>query len=167
MLACQYVILVLIFLHKIRTSYSCGCYGSKSCTRTGISCYRQFNESCLCDCCPPCNTCEQFIKFNCLAHRYVEHYGLSTNQSDIVAKINEPIIANYIIDQTNGNIIRHLWDPCLSRLLPNGIYLERDNDGKYKLCGIPTRKLEKTHFEILFKGPVSLLIYVSFTITII
>ncbi|CAF3408980.1 unnamed protein product [Rotaria sp. Silwood1] len=149
-------------------SFSCGCYGSKSCTLNGTLCnYDQTNDSCLCDCCPPCNTCQQFLEFSCLANRYTKHYSLSNNQSNIILKINTPMKPQYIIDQTNNDIVQYLWDPCLRRALPNGIYLKNDNNGIYKLIGIPREKLEKTSFEILFKGSVNRILLVNFTITII
>ncbi|CAF1578818.1 unnamed protein product, partial [Adineta steineri] len=96
-----------------------------------------------------------------------KHYGLSTNQSDLIAKINQSNISYDIIDKINDEHVRYLWNSCLRRSLPNGIYLINDNEGRYKLVGIPREKLEKTSFEILFKGPVSLLILIDFTITII
>lgn len=149
---------------------SCGCYGSKSCLVNGTQCsYYNTSESflCLCDCCPPCNTCEQLLQSNCLANQYHKHYSLSTNQSIIIAKLNELILPKYIIDQTNGEIVRYLWDPCLRRSFPNDIQLINDTDGSYKLTGIPREKLDETVFEILFKGPTNLLISVSFTLSII
>jgi hypothetical protein len=159
----KYLFFLSIFFYNFSWTFSCGCYGSTSCTPDGIQCNSQSNNSCLCDCCPPCNTCKQFLEFNCLAYRYTTDYSLST---DIIAKINESITPNYIIDQTNGQIVRYLWDPCIRRSLPNGIYLINDSDGKYQLVGKPTEKLEKTSFEILFKGPVSLIVLVNFTISI-
>jgi hypothetical protein len=77
------------------------------------------------------------------------------------------MIPKYIIDQNTREIVRYLWDPCLRRLLPNGINLINDSYSSYKLVGTPTEKLEKTFFEILFKGPVNQIILVNFTITII
>ncbi len=148
---------------------SCGCYGSKSCMVNGTQCsYYYTPESfCLCDCCSSCNTCEQLLQSNCLANQYRKHYSLSPNQSNLIAQLNQSILPTYIIDQTNGEIVRYLWDPCLRRSLPNGIYLTNDIDGSYKLVGIPREKLDETIFEILFKGPVNLLISVNFTISII
>ncbi|CAF3347085.1 unnamed protein product [Rotaria socialis] len=163
----KYLIFMLIIFYNFHGIYSCGCYGSASCTLNGTQCNYQSNESCLCDCCLPCNTCEQFLKFNCLASRYIKHYTLSENKSDIITKINVRMKPEYIIDERTGGVVPYLWDPCLRRLLPNGIYLKNDNNGKYKLIGVPKEKLEKTYFEILFKGPVSQIVTVSFTITIL
>jgi hypothetical protein len=168
MLACKYFIYLSIIFYNIHLILSCGCYGSKSCSVNGTLCGYDTSESlCLCDCCPPCNTCEQLLESNCLADRYRKHYSLSTNQSTITGKLNESILSKYIIDQTNGEIVRYLWDPCLRRSLPNGIQLTNDSDGSYKLTGIPTEKLNETVFEILFKGPTNLLISINFTISII
>lgn len=167
MLYYPYPILILIISYNIRGRYACGCYGSRSCRLNGTQCTYQSSTSCLCDCCPPCNTCEQFLEFGCLENRFSKHYGLSENQSDIITEVNVSMNPKYIIDQTNGNIVRYLWNPCLRRLLPNGIYLENDNEGKYRLVGVPTEKLEKTVFEILFKGPTNLIVLVNFTLTII
>jgi hypothetical protein len=167
MFVCKYLILISIIVYNFHWISSCGCYGSKSCTVNGTRCDHQSNDSCLCDCCPACNTCEQFLELNCLADRYLKHFGLSTNQSDIIARINKPLIPNYIIDQHTGEIVRYLWNPCLRRLLPNGINLIDNSYRGYELVGTPTEKLEKTLFEILFKGPVNQIILVNFTITII
>ncbi|CAF1053411.1 unnamed protein product [Adineta steineri] len=164
----MFVFIYLIFICNFHYIFSCGCYGSNSCTPNGILCSPyELNNSCLCDCCPPCNTCEQFFQSNCLSHLYSKHYGLSINQSDLIAKINQSNISYDIIDKINDEHVRYLWNPCLRRSLPNGIYLINDNEGRYKLVGIPREKLEKTSYEILFKGPVSLLILIDFTITII
>ncbi len=169
MFACKYLIFLCIIPYNFYLVFSCGCYGPTSCTPNGILCdyYHNATDSCLCDCCPACNTCKQFLELNCLAHQYIKHYSLSNNQSKIIAKINESIISNYIIDQTNGEIVRYLWDPCLRRSLPNDIYLINDTNGSYKLVGIPKEKIEETSFEILFKGPVNLILSIHFTITII
>jgi len=169
MFACKYLIFLSIIFYHFHPVLSCGCYGSKSCAPTGFQCdyHHETTDSCLCDCCPACNTCEQLLKSNCLAHQYSKHYSLSANQSNIIAKINESIIPNYIIDQINGEIVRYLWDPCLRRILPNDIYLINDTNGSYKLIGIPREKLNETSFEILFKGPVNLIISLNFTISIV
>jgi hypothetical protein len=167
MFAYKYLIFISIIVHNFHLIYSCGCYGSQTCTPNGIQCNHQSNDSCLCDCCPACNTCKQFFELNCFVYRYTKHYGLSTDQSNLILKTNESIIPNYIIDLTNQEIVRYLWNPCFRRSLPNDIYFINDNDGSYKLVGIPREKLEKTSFEILFKGPVNLILLVHFTITII
>ncbi|CAF1167849.1 unnamed protein product [Rotaria sordida] len=164
----KYLIFLCIIFHNFHIIFSCGCYGSKSCTSNGILCNPfQTNDSCLCDCCPPCNTCEQFLKLNCLTNRYTKHYSLSNNQSNIILKINKSMKPKYIIDQTNNNIVHYLWDPCLRRLLPKGINLTNNTNGIYKLIGRPREKLEKTSFEILFKSLVNQILLVNFTITII
>jgi hypothetical protein len=169
MFDCKYLIFLSVILYHFHLISSCGCYGSNSCTPNAILCdyYHEATDSCLCDCCPACNTCEQLLQSNCFAHQYKKHYSLSPNQSTIIAKINESIVPTYIIDQTNGEIVRYLWDPCLRRSLPKDIYLTDDPDGSYRLIGTPKEKLNETLFEILFKGPVNLLISINFTISII
>lgn len=169
MFACKYLIFLLIILGNFYLIYSCGCYGSNSCSPTGINCQYHYEaiDSCPCDCCPPCNTCEQLLQSNCFAHQFIKHYSLSTNQSKLIFKINNSISENYIIDQTTGEIVHNLWDPCLRRLLPNNIYLENTTNGSYKLVGIPKEKLEETSYEILFKSSVNRIISLNFTITII
>jgi hypothetical protein len=168
MSAYKYLIFLSIILYNFHLIFSCGCYGPESCTPSGILCHHDETiDSCFCDCCRVCNTCEQLLESNCFAHQYSKHYSLSTNQSKLIVKINESIIPNYIIDQTNGEIARYLWDPCLRRSLPNDIYLTNDTDESYKLVGIPKEKLEETLFEILFKGPVGQLILLQFIISII
>lgn len=169
MYACKYLVFLSIILNNFHLIFSCGCYGSQSCTPTGIFCHQNPDavDTCLCDCCPACNTCEQLLQLNCFSDRYIKHYSLSKNQSKLTAKINESITEYYIIDQTTGEIARDIWNPCLREILPKNIYLTNHTDGSYQLIGIPKEKLEETSYEIIFKGSVNRIISVHFTITII
>ena len=169
MSSCKYLVSLLIIFYKANLICSCGCYGSDSCTPSGDLCYSRpsLTADCVCDCCTACNTCKQLLEFNCASSRYSNHYSLSNNQSKIIAKQNELLSGYYIIDQTNGERLRYLWDPCLRRSLPHSIHLAHDTDGSYKLVGIPREKMNETLFEIVFKGPVGLLVSLNFTLSIV
>lgn len=169
MFACKYVIFLFIIFYKSRLIGSCGCYGSDSCTPSGDLCYSRpsLTADCLCHCCTACNTCKQLLEFHCASTRYSNHYSLSNNQSTIIGKENEELSEYYVIDQTNGERLRFLWDPCLRRSLPRGIHLVNDTDGSYKLTGIAREKINETLFEIVFKAPVGVLISLNFTLSIV
>lgn len=158
----------LLVFAQFHSLAACGCYGSNSCTRHGHHCDRRTNESCSCDCCPPCNTCEQFLQSHCFAHRFATHYSFAGNQSDLIFKRGETIAPHYYLtDRSTGEAVRYLWNPCLRRALPSGIYLAIDDQQRYQLVGVARDKLAKTSFEIRFKGPVNRLVSVDVPITIV
>ena len=146
----------------------CGCYGSDSCTPAGTLCYSLSTPTadCVCDCCAVCNTCKQILQSSCVSSRYSNLYSLSNNQSKIIAKQNEPLPVYYIIDQTTGQRLRYLWDPCLRRSLPDGIRLANDTNGSYKLIGRPRKKMNETLFDIVFKGAAGLIVSLNFTMSV-
>ena len=159
------LVYLCLFLSSIHLGFSCGCYGKNSCTSDGIRCndFEKTNASCLCDCYPPFNDCEQLLESNCFSNRFRTHFILSTNQSKLIANVNESINSIYIIDQLTGEKVKYLWDPCFRRKLPDGIRLTQDTDGFYKFDGMLREKLDETLFEIVFKAPTSQLISLNFT----
>ena len=73
----------------------------------------------------------------------------------------------YLLDQRNGQPARYLWDPCVNRSLPNGMELIQDDKQLYQLAGQPVQRQDETSYELLFKGPVSEMLRMEFTITVL
>lgn len=105
MLDYRSIVLLVLCLHSVG---SCGCYGSTSCTDRGVQCNDSPNDSCQCDCCPPCNTCEQFLRFRCLTHRYLSRLQFFSYASRISLRVNETMPSHYLLDEGNGQLARYL-----------------------------------------------------------
>ena len=163
MLEYRSVVLLALCLHSVG---SCGCYGSTSCTNRGVQCNGSRNDSCQCDCCSPCNTCEQFLHFRCLAYRYLSRLRFVSYASRILLRVNETMPSHYLLDEGNGQLARYLWDPCVNRSLPNGIELTHDENQTYRLTGEPMQRQDETSYELLFKGSVSEILRMEFTIAV-
>lgn len=83
-------------------------------------------------------------------------------------QVNQTIPSFEIADQSDGLFSHYLWDPCLNRPLPDGISLvESSKLGIYQLIGRPKKLQEKLYYEVIFKGLVSQILWMNFTISIV
>ena len=162
---CLIFVLFGVLSHHQILVHCCGCYGSRTCTPKGERCDPSLNDSCSCDCCPPCNRCEQFFPTACFKDRF-RH--LSDHPLTFQFRLNRTIRSDDIADRSNGTFVHYLWDPCLSRPLPEGIDLvESSKLGIYQLVGRPRKVQEAIDYELVFKGLVSQLFWVNLTISIV
>ncbi|KAJ3175777.1 hypothetical protein HDU87_005771 [Geranomyces variabilis] len=174
MRSCQFAVLVFASIVALLAGQTaaCGCYGPTSCSVRGIQCekgifrYMGRNDPCICDCCLPCNSCDQLLA-GCARK---PNKSIKFVPALHTLKVNKPIKPRTLQSTKHeGNMTLPLGlfgDPCLTGNLPAGLNLTYDEgNATFVLTGTPTEK-GKTMLGIVAKGGGSVIYRVDVKITV-
>ncbi|RUP52228.1 hypothetical protein BC936DRAFT_136784 [Jimgerdemannia flammicorona] len=119
-------------------------------------------EDCVCDACPPCNTCDQLLG-GCHAADLLTDLTFTPSIPAVITR--EQPIGHYVL--ARADIPGGLFEVCVRPTLPDGLIFFLDNSTwNYVLTGTPKSLVPRTEYIAIVKGGANYLGKIEFGFTV-
>lgn len=146
------------------TVLGCGCESPVSIKTNQLCIHSVMDSTCVCDACPPCNSCDQ-LQGGCHA---------SDLQSNVIFEPSIPSLLPagkpFSPYKLTTNKHQTIWAACVRPDLPDGLSLTLQNSSLpwyFILSGTPTGLVPHTDYKVIVKGDDNYLGVLSFSLNIV